>query len=129
MADHDEISVLFDDLLAAFRSGDRDEAAAMFTRFERRLAAHLALEDELLLPALRRADPGEADALATEHRAIRTRLTELGIGVDLHVTRATWVAEFVDLLRAHARREDALLYQWADESREIDRAVVVDRVA
>jgi hemerythrin-like domain-containing protein len=130
MADHAEISVLFEEVLDAFRCGDRDVAAEMFTRFEARLAAHLAAEDELLLPALERVDPEEAAALAADHRAIRARLTELGIGVDLHLTRASAVAELVEMLRAHARREDALLYRWADEVlSEIDRKAVLARSA
>jgi hemerythrin len=115
MADHTEIATMFDDLVLAFRSGNRDEAAAMFRELERRLEDHLATEDELLLPSLRHADPAEAAALADEHRRIRARLLELGVGVDLHLTRATWVEQFVDLLRSHARREDELLYRWASE--------------
>jgi hypothetical protein len=129
MADHAEISALFDEVLAAFKSGDRDLAALVFTRFERRLEAHLALEDELLLPPLRRVDPDEAAALSADHEWIRAQLTELGIGVDLHLTRATWVAAFVEKLRAHARREDALLYRWADDPTvPIDRTVVMGRL-
>ena len=120
IADHDEIADIFDQTVAAFRSGDRDLAAASFTRFEKRLEAHLAMEDSWLLPALAEDNPAEAAALAAEHRAIRGHLTELGIGVDLHLTRATWVEAFVALLREHARREDQLLYQWASVSTRID---------
>lgn len=115
LADHAAISTTFDDVMAAFRSGNCDEAAAMFGEFERRLERHLAFEDEALLPALRRDHPEEAAALDDDHRRIRVRLIELAIGVDLHLTRATWVAEFVEMLRAHAQREDALLYRWASE--------------
>jgi len=129
MADHAEIAAAFEDVLAAFRSGDRTVAAEAFTRFEHRLLAHLALEDELLLPALRAVDPVEAAGLAEDHRQIRAQLTELGVGVDLHLTRATAVTRFVEELRAHAHREDALLYRWADQAlAAIDRAAVVGRL-
>lgn len=124
MADHREISVLFDEVVAAFRRGDRDEAAEIFTRFEQRLERHLSFEDEVLLPALQRVLPDEAKTLSADHRLIRAKLSELGVGVDLHLTRATWVAELVEMLRAHASREDEILYQWAD-----DPAVEIDQVA
>ncbi len=124
MSDHREIAVLFDEVLAAFRRGDREEAADTFARFERRLERHLDFEDDVMLPAMRRVVPEEAGTLAADHRQIRARLAELGVGVDLHLTRATWVAEFVELLRAHAAREDEVLYQWAD-----DPAVGLDHVA
>ena len=39
---------------------------------------------------------------------------ELGVGVDLHITRDEQVEQFIRDLRAHAAREDALLYQWAE---------------
>lgn len=129
MADHAEISALLDEVLVAFRCGDRDVAAAAFTRFEKRLGAHLSLEDELLLPELERIDPKEAAALAADHRQIRTRLTELGLGVDLHLTRASAVSELVEMLRAHAHREDALLYRWADEALSaLERQAVIVRL-
>jgi hypothetical protein len=34
--------------------------------------------------------------------------------VDLHAIRAEVVADFIALLRAHAHREDDLLYRWAE---------------
>ena len=129
MVDHAEISMLFDEVLAAFWCGDRDAAAEAFTRFEQRLVAHLAVEDELLLPALRRTDPAEAAALAEDHRRIRARLSELDVGVDLHLVRANIVAELVEMLRAHARREDAWLYRWADEAlAALDRKAILGRL-
>lgn len=129
MADHAEIDTLFDDTIAAFRSGDRDEAAAMFGVFERRLEAHLKTEDELLLASLRREHPADADALAADHAGIRAKLAELGVDVDLHLCRADWIAAFVDMLKAHAGREDALLYRWASEpSAHVDPDRVLRRL-
>lgn len=113
LADHAEIEGLFSDTVAAFKSGDRDVATATFTQLDRRLEAHLDVEDDVLLPALAHAYPAEAAALTSEHQRIRARLVELGVACDLHLARATWVAEFIELLRGHARREDELLYRWA----------------
>lgn len=115
-ADHAELEILFERLVATFQAGDRDQAAQMFREFERRLETHLALEDDHLVPALAATDRGEAEAIAADHRRLRARVTELGVGVDLHLTRATAVADLVDELRNHASREDAVLYRWADEA-------------
>jgi hypothetical protein len=128
-SEHDEINALFDLTLAAFRRGDRDEAREAFTTFEQRLEAHLAYEDDVLLPSLRRDHPAEAAELAAEHHRIRARLMELGVCVELHLARASWVAEFIDLLRGHARREDALLHRWASEPAPVDASVVLHRLA
>lgn len=115
LAEHEDLAVLLDEVGAAFDTGDRDIAAKAFRELELRLADHLAFEDAELLPALAEVEPTEAAALAEAHRALRTLMTELGVGVDLHVTRASAIAALVAALREHAHREDALLYRWAEE--------------
>jgi hypothetical protein len=52
--------------------------------------------------------------LLDEHAQIREKLTELGIDLELHCLGADRVKSFVDGLRAHAAREERLLYSWAD---------------
>jgi len=81
----------------------------------------MAFEERHVLPAFRAVDQREADDLQREHDFIRRRLTELGVGLDLHLLRAEVVADFLALLRGHARREDALLYRWAE--RELPASV------
>jgi hypothetical protein len=73
----------------------------------------MELEERDLFPAFTTVNAPEAAALLHEHDRIRQRLLDLGIGVDLHLTRDYQVEEFIRDLRAHAAREDALLYQWA----------------
>lgn len=106
--------MLLEELLAAFDSGERSVATPAFQAFDRRLTAHLAFEGEFLLPALAAIDPGEADVIAAEHRAIRLRVEELAIMDNLHLSRATQVRELVEMLRAHAQREDDVMYRLAD---------------
>lgn len=115
MADHGQLAVLFSDTVAAFRTGDRDEATAMFARFEKMLERHLTVEDEVMLPLLRQSDPGEAEVLAADHAKFRAWLLEAGVGVDLHLTRDTTVAAFAALLAEHAQREDRLMYRLAGD--------------
>jgi hypothetical protein len=112
--DHERLERLFEDLRAAFDADAREDAARLWGDLDRGLSAHMEFEERHVLPAFRAVDSSEVDGLLREHDLIRRRLTELGIGVDLHAVRAEIVADFIALLRAHAHREDALLYRWAE---------------
>ena len=126
LRDHAEIELLLQDLLAGFDSGERTVASSAFQAFDRRLSAHLAFEDEMLLPLLAGIDRQEADEIAAEHRAIRTRVETLAIADNLHLSRASEIHALVELLRAHARREEAALYWLAD--RAADQPTLRDRL-
>jgi hypothetical protein len=115
-SDHDQIERLLVRLIEAFDTGDRDVAAAAFRDAERRVLDHFAIEDKVVLPELAPHYPEEAQAIAEEHRAMRAVLDEIGINVDLHAARASAIRALVDRLRAHARREEALLYRWIDRA-------------
>jgi len=112
--DHERLEALFAQLLDGFREGDRDELRELWTRFDAGLLAHLAAEERYLMPLFERVQPGEAAALLAEHATFRRTLEELGVGVDLHTVKLNVAQAFVDLLRAHAQREDRLLYRWAE---------------
>lgn len=88
--------------------------------FERELTAHLDAEERFILPRFAEAHADEAQGLRREHDEIRRLVLELGVGVDLHCLRATAADQLIDRLRAHARREDALLYPWAAQHPNID---------
>jgi len=111
--DHERLERLFEDLIAAFDADARQDAARLWGELDRGLAAHMDFEERHLLPAFRAVHLREADDLLCEHDLIRCRLMALGVGVDLHLLRVEVVADFVALLRAHARREEALFYHWA----------------
>ena len=113
MEDHHRLDRLFEELLQAFQAGDREGAAALWSAFDRGLEAHMELEEEQIFSALSAEEPAEVEALLAEHVAIRTALIEMGVGVDLHCTKADAVERLVRTLKAHAKREDALLYRWA----------------
>jgi hemerythrin-like domain-containing protein len=112
--DHARLDQLFAELRAAFDADARQDAARLWADLDRGLTAHMEFEERHVLPAFRAIDSLEVEGLLREHDLIRHRLTELGIGVDLHAVRAELVADFVALLRAHAHREDELLYRWAE---------------
>jgi hypothetical protein len=112
--DHERLERLFEVLIAAFDADARQDAARLWGELERGLSAHMDFEERHVLPAFCAVDRVEAEDLLREHHLIRCRLTDLGVGVDLHLLRVEVVADFIALLRAHARREDALLYRWAE---------------
>jgi hemerythrin-like domain-containing protein len=116
LADHRRLEDLFEDMLNAFEDGMREELSQIWTRFENELQRHMDAEEKFLLPAFARVNATEAEDILAEHQEFRSRLAELGIGVDLHIVRLAVASKFIDRLRAHAHREDELLYQWADES-------------
>lgn len=114
LAEHERLDALFADVLARLKHDDREETAAAWNDFERGLLAHMALEESDILPGFSTDHPAEAAAILADHEHFRGRLAELGVAVDLHFIRADIAADFIDRLRAHAKREDALMYQWAD---------------
>jgi hemerythrin superfamily protein len=116
--DHQHLDRLFQEIVASCHAGDHDSMRANWTRFERELTSHMDLEEHEILPAFARAHRSEAQGIRDEHAAIRTALTEMGVDLDLHCLRADRVEAFISLLRAHARREESLLYPWANGSRE-----------
>jgi hemerythrin-like domain-containing protein len=112
--DHQELERTFQALLDALRADARNDVLKFWAAFDDGLCQHMALEEQHVLPALREQDAREADALSKEHDEIRMKLAELGPGVDLHEIRAETVSDFVEQLRRHANREDALAYRWAE---------------
>jgi hemerythrin-like domain-containing protein len=112
--EHDRLDQLFEELLSALRADAREDARRLWAEFDEGLCEHMQLEEQVVLPALRTAEPREAAALTEEHGQIRAKLAELGVALDLHEVRAETVADFVEQLRRHARRENALAYQWAE---------------
>jgi hemerythrin-like domain-containing protein len=113
-AEHDELAKRFLDLGNASEQGDRATVLASFRALDAALRAHMAHEEEALLPALAARHPDEVGAIARENAELRARLDELAIQAELHALRDETVRAFVDHLEAHAQREDAGLYHFAE---------------
>ena len=99
----------------------------LWTQFDHELLSHMEAEERFVLPTFARVDAEEALSLLREHGVIRAQLLELGVAVDLHLARYTRALELVELLRAHAGREDNLLYRWADQN--LDDSLVAAALA
>jgi hypothetical protein len=102
--------------------------------FEQELLAHLDAEEADLIRVFGSYQPTEARELIAEHEQIRATVTQLGVDLDLHCLRAERVKALVDQLRAHARREEGVLYPWATErlgvaaARQLGRILVAKRL-
>ena len=103
---------------------DAVELRAAWSDFERELLRHLEYEEAEVLPGFARDNPAEARAILAEHANIRATAADLGLSLDLHLLRSEAVENFVHQLKAHARRENEMLYAWARR-----RAAADDRPA
>jgi hemerythrin-like domain-containing protein len=115
LEDHTRLNGILTRLLAAFEANDREDMASLWTQLESGLTAHMDAEEKYLLPVLARTEPAEARDLLAEHAEIRSRLLDLGVRVDLHTIRLDTAQELIALLRAHAGKEDEILYSFADK--------------
>ncbi len=115
LGDHRRLEIVFQQVLAAVEGDDRACLSPAWSDFELGLLTHMRAEEAYLLPALLESSPRDARAIVTEHQHIRSRLLDLGAAVDLHTLRFETARGFIDELRAHARREDAILYRRGDE--------------
>jgi hemerythrin-like domain-containing protein len=110
---HRELDQQLERLLSRAHDGDPADLRSEWSAFERGLLRHLEQEEAEILPGFARDDAAGAREILSDHARIRSALLELGLSLDLHLLRAEAVEEFVEQLRAHARREEAALYAWA----------------
>jgi len=112
--DHHRLEKLFTRLQAACLEDDWSEVRTQWDAFELALRAHMESEEKHVLPAFRRAEGDEAAAIVAEHDQLRNLLGELGVRVDLHAVTEPEIEQLLARVRAHALREDRILYPWLD---------------
>ena len=112
--DHHRLEREFQVIVTRAQGGDFQQLEAEWLAFQRALLQHLEAEERTLIPALAQDRPTEAQALLEEHTAIRLKLLQLGIDLDLHCLGAERIEAFVEALRAHAHREENTFYPWVD---------------
>lgn len=115
LADHRWLDDILERLVSAVEANDQPEVTKLWAQFEPRLLKHLEAEEAHLVPTLHAVSPRDASGILEEHRLIRRRISELGLGVELHTVRLETARAFADELRAHAQIEDGALYRWCDE--------------
>lgn len=104
---------------------------ALIAHLERQFATHMAAEEAVLYPALERAFPESGPSLRPlheEHVELRTMLAVLAETLMRPATRGrdeqvvVQVRDFVDLLRIHIRKEEAVVFDVSErvlEAREL----------
>jgi hemerythrin superfamily protein len=117
---HREIEAACLEIMAAGYTDDPRDLTLRWRVIERELLAHMATEEQLLLPAYERAEPEIAQALRADHAALRARAMELAVAIQLHAVRVEQLRAFVDALRAHAAREETSLYLWTQANLPLD---------
>jgi hypothetical protein len=117
--DHEQLDALLTQLAQAAKACDREALLATWGVLESRLIRHMEAEERYLLPLVEAQAPAEVALTRAEHARIRDLLCELGVAVELHAVRETDIRQLIELLQAHARREESALYALAGEKASV----------
>lgn len=112
---HKRMEALIERLRHDIHCGDWGLCQATWNQFERYLVDHLETEERYLLPIFEREHAEDSAALREDHANIRGLLADIGIRLELHTVREQHFRRFIELLKKHAAREEALLYRWATQ--------------
>ena len=112
---HLELETAFEELERACPD-DPHVVAAHWRVLDAALREHLDAEEDLIVPAYQLTAPEEAVELRCEHARIRKLLDEIELDVRQRVLPTRRLRDLVELLRAHAEREDASMYPWAERN-------------
>lgn len=113
---HRELESECREVLGELSTGDPDARRIGWPDFDAALRDHMAAEDELVLPAYQRSEPEEAVELRNEHARIRALLDSVDDDIQLGATQTDSARQLIALLHAHAEREAASLYRWAERN-------------
>jgi nucleotide-binding universal stress UspA family protein len=113
--DHGYLETVYINLLRAYRDGDWADVRLQWDAFDSALRAHMQTEEKRVLPCFRSVNVQEASELLAEHDELRRQLDAFGVRVDLHAFTISDADELIGRVRAHAAREEKLLYPWFDE--------------
>lgn len=117
--DHERLDALLVRLTQEAEDSDRQALQATWSDFEKRLSAHIDAEERYLLPLVESDNPSEAARTRHEHGEIRDLIADLGLAIELHTAREPDICRLVNVLRAHAKHEEAALYTLAGDKASI----------
>ncbi len=124
-AEHNSLDRELEDLANRAETGDWYLCDTIWDGLVERLEGHMKFEESSLLDGYAATSPEArniADELLAEHGVIRQALLETGVAIQLHALERGRITALVDLLRAHAHRENLTLYPWAAEAADVFRA-------
>jgi hemerythrin-like domain-containing protein len=113
--DHRRLEGLFAKVVLAIENEGPEGASTFWAEFARATSHHLDSEEELLIARLLATRPREGRALLAEHHHLRARMVDLSVDFGRGSTRIRTARGFIEELRAHARHEDTVLYEWANQ--------------
>lgn len=113
---HQELASACLEFTRIARSEDPHVLATRWRELDATLRDHMAAEEDLIIPVYQLTDPEEGDELRTEHARIRELLDEIGVDVESGALEAARMHSLVELLQAHAMREDTSMYPWAERN-------------
>lgn len=121
-ADHRRLDVLLAEAKRQLCAGDIPSARARFAKFREGLERHIAIEEEVLFPALERhSGPVGArpvSVMRAEHAEIRRRMDEVAGALegDGPPVVTSPLAALTALLYAHNGKEERILYPLSDRA-------------
>lgn len=113
--DHRAVETALQIVLEAARANDEPTLSVVWTEFERRLTNHIDGEEKLLLPHLEAEHPEEVRVVREEHVRIRDLIAKIGVLTDLHEVRLGHLERLRDLLDAHTKSEERVIYELAGQ--------------
>jgi len=125
--DHQRLDALLQSVLELTHANVWPELGEQWIAYEGSLLSHLDAEETFLLPGLAKHDDALAARIGDEHTKIRALLTEIGVGLQLHILREERMLELASFLREHAKMEEKPLYTWADAALSPSTLVMVAR--
>jgi hypothetical protein len=113
---HHELESACLELLDRALSEDPHALATRWRDLDAALRDHMIAEEDLIIPAYQLSAPEEAVELRTEHARLRGLLDEVGADVQHNALHAERLRRLLELLHAHAKREDTSMYPWAERN-------------
>jgi hypothetical protein len=97
------------------RSGPSIGLTEGCSHLSRQLLAHLAAEEEFLLPKFRQTNASEAASLEAEHASIRDLVDRIEADAASGTLRPESLERLLGAVASHARHEKATFYPWAQD--------------
>ena len=119
--EHETLLPLIVDIQAAAEAGDNAALVARLlagrTALTGELDAHIALEEDVVFTLIEKAvGEGLVTSFRTEHTEIRTLRDDVLAGADAGSVPVGLCLQLCDLIQAHMRREDTMLFPSANDA-------------
>lgn len=117
--EHARLERLYGDFLGAYRTGEWSRVREGWSTLEAAIREHIKIEQRDVLPSFRAIQPAEAARLSADHDTMLRLTDAIAMAIELHAFPAADARELIARIRAHAAREEVLLYPWMDEALDV----------